>query len=840
MNTLYFKVFTSLFLLSVFFIPGSSSAQSNIYLHFDGQDDYVEFPNASSYLSGSNTISMAGWFYTEELIYGQGMMSIRGGGTGDGQMYLIQLNNGTVECRVMTSTGLHEFVAPAGTIEAGVWQHLVWVFNENELELFVDGVSIGTSAASGTFDSDDRPFTIGKTLQSGLNFVFKGRADEVSLWNKALSQAEVEDMIANELEGDEEGLITYYKFNQGVPGGNNQAIDELISEVGTGERNAFFQNMALNGETSNFGGELEDGFQVINFDLIGNKLINDDPFELSATATSGLPISFEIVSGPATIDGNTVTLTGEPGEVTIQASQDGNDIYDPATDVVVSFEVLDPEEVLAEVELLHPLAGDVHVPELMPLKVAVRTSIGYEDLFSVESVEVMIDGQSVELEDWENGFFTGWWTPEEYGEFDISILANNNFGNGQQEMQTINIVSETSDVTTLATDEVWVNADISSVTVESDLPSHIGAYDQIIGTLYIDCPDGGCDPWDRVSSVEVQGKNGEWFEIIRYMTPYGVACSHQIDLTDFASLLSGKTRFRVNLGTFDNGFLYTLELDYQAGVPEYPYSQVKKLWYQTYQFGDMANLQPTEDITFYFPENTSAAKMKLVSSGHGWGENNTSNAAEFNENTHHIWVDGEETFEQNNWNDCDPNPDNCSPQAGTWYFNRAGWCPGTIAQFFDYDMTSFVGQGEIDLEYIFDEDYVDFCHPNNPDCVSGSTCPNCDDGFNPHLIVSSYLISLGQAPISTNIDENSESINQGLNLYPNPSTGQFYIEVEESVSNGSIEIYNQLGALVKQVDSVSLPKQGQHKLDIGGMAPGVYVVQVRSASRTLTQRLILE
>ena len=88
-----------------------------------------------------------------------------------------------------------------------------------------------------------------------------------------------------------------------------------------------------------------------------------------------------------------------------------------------------------------------------------------------------------------------------------------------------------------------------------------------------------------------------------------------------------------------------------------------------------------------FPPNTSAAKLKLVSTGHGWGENNTDNAAEFLRNTHHIWVNGTQTFTQDNWYDCDPNPDGSQPQSGSWYFNCAGWCPGSIAQFFDYDMT---------------------------------------------------------------------------------------------------------------------------------------------------------
>ncbi len=207
-------------------------------------NDYTELPAAAQYLTGLNTVSMTGWFKTDVLIYGQGMMSIRGGGTGQGEMHLIQLNNGIVECRVITNTGLHQVVVPAGTAVAGEWQHYAWVFNQNTIQLYVDGVLIGSSSASGTFQSANRPFTVGITLQSGFNFVFKGGADEVSLWAKALTKSEVQDMMVNELSGDETDLVTYYKFNQGTPGGNNLGISQLISEVGMGDRNSNFVNFA--------------------------------------------------------------------------------------------------------------------------------------------------------------------------------------------------------------------------------------------------------------------------------------------------------------------------------------------------------------------------------------------------------------------------------------------------------------------------------------------------------------------------------------------------------------------------------------------------------------------
>lgn len=600
MKKKYLKIL--LVIVSILSISNIGIAQSNQYLHFDGIDDYTSLPNGAQYVNGSNTITMAGWFKTDELIYGQGMMSIRGGGNGDGEMYIIQLNNGTLECRVVTSTGLHEVVGPAGTIQAGEWQHLAWVFNQTYVELFVDGVSVGTGSASGTFQSATKPFTVGKSVLSGFNFIYKGGADEVSLWSKALTATEIQDMMDNELVGDEENLEVYYKFNQGTPEGNNTSISQLLAESGDANKNSDLLNFSLTGTTSNFLGELDDNFQSINFLQVDNKLITDNPFQLTATATSGLPVTYEVVSGPASVTGDVVTLDGTAGEVTIKASQSGNNIYEPAADVFVTFQVLDPAAVLVEAEVLHPLAGDVYASSLIPLKIAVRAGIEYPELFSIDEVQVDIDGENVEMENQGNGYFTGWWTPTNYGSHNLAVTSSNNFSAESQYNVSFNLQQTASDVSVDGTEEVWVDSDFPTKTVESDLPSHIGAYDQITGTLFIDCPDGGCDPWDRISSVEAQGKNGIWYEIIKYMTPYGVACQSEIDLTDFASILKGKTKFRVNLGTQGNGFLYTLQLDYHAGVPECPYSTVEKLWNDTYQFGDLADLQPAEDLTMLYPE----------------------------------------------------------------------------------------------------------------------------------------------------------------------------------------------------------------------------------------------
>ncbi|HEY3324713.1 MAG TPA: MBG domain-containing protein, partial [Planctomycetota bacterium] len=77
--------------------------------------------------------------------------------------------------------------------------------------------------------------------------------------------------------------------------------------------------------------------QTITFGVLANKTYGDAPFTVSATGgASGNPVTFAIASGPATINGNEVTITGA-GLVTVTVSQAGTANYSAAADVDQSF-----------------------------------------------------------------------------------------------------------------------------------------------------------------------------------------------------------------------------------------------------------------------------------------------------------------------------------------------------------------------------------------------------------------------------------------------------------------------------------------------------------------------
>ena len=79
--------------------------------------------------------------------------------------------------------------------------------------------------------------------------------------------------------------------------------------------------------------------QTITFGALANKTFGDPDFSVSATASSGLSVSFA-ATGQCTVTGATVHITGA-GSCTITASQGGDTNYNPATDVPQSFNVAD-------------------------------------------------------------------------------------------------------------------------------------------------------------------------------------------------------------------------------------------------------------------------------------------------------------------------------------------------------------------------------------------------------------------------------------------------------------------------------------------------------------------
>ncbi len=97
--------------------------------------------------------------------------------------------------------------------------------------------------------------------------------------------------------------------------------------------------------------------QTITFGALANKTFGDPDFTVSATASSGLPVSFSTISSACTVSGNLVHIVSG-GSCTITASQPGDGNYEPAADVSQSFTIGQAGQTITFAPLAGKTIGD--------------------------------------------------------------------------------------------------------------------------------------------------------------------------------------------------------------------------------------------------------------------------------------------------------------------------------------------------------------------------------------------------------------------------------------------------------------------------------------------------
>ena len=79
---------------------------------------------------------------------------------------------------------------------------------------------------------------------------FDGNIDEVSIWNIALTQSQIQSGMLSPVNPSATGLIAYYDFDNGVAGGINTP-DTILQHKTLYSFHGTLNNFALNSTTSN-------------------------------------------------------------------------------------------------------------------------------------------------------------------------------------------------------------------------------------------------------------------------------------------------------------------------------------------------------------------------------------------------------------------------------------------------------------------------------------------------------------------------------------------------------------------------------------------------------------
>ena len=154
-------------------------------------------------------------------------------------------------------------------------------------------------------------------------------------------------------DGYEEADVCSYTYGTTFPVSNGS-----VANVTLGDRSYLVQQQWVAASVQQCAMSATEAPQSITFAALSNEQIGTAPFTLTATASSGLTISFATTSPACNVSGNTVTLVAV-GRCALQATQAGNADYWPATPVTESFQVTEIPQTISFAALPNKSLGAV-------------------------------------------------------------------------------------------------------------------------------------------------------------------------------------------------------------------------------------------------------------------------------------------------------------------------------------------------------------------------------------------------------------------------------------------------------------------------------------------------
>lgn len=190
--------------------------------------------------------------------------------------------------------GWKEVIAPYPGKDS--WHHVAATYDGTYMRIYINGVLANQLAVTGTITVNTNPLTIG--YQNGYtNEFFKGSIDELRIWNRALSQCEIAANRNCEIT-DQNKLIAYYKFNQGLLGGVSNLLENKLTDSGPFANHGSLVDFGLLASVSNWtGGAIANGttcapFVQPNVTIGSNALSIPQGGNLELTASGGVSYSW--------------------------------------------------------------------------------------------------------------------------------------------------------------------------------------------------------------------------------------------------------------------------------------------------------------------------------------------------------------------------------------------------------------------------------------------------------------------------------------------------------------------------------------------------------------------
>jgi LruC domain-containing protein len=214
------------------FVSGKEFMVEDYSLIFNGTSDYVEIDDNE--LIDDYPFTLAAWVKTSGFgIAGEDMVILNLADPSKSNNYYgiyIGADENGVAC-LRARKGSAKTIEGSTILTDDQWHFVVGVFSsKNVRKLYVDGVLEGSDNRNVNFDDDAEETVIGRWGDSSPSSYFSGNIDDVQVWEKSLSQTEVNYYFNNFPLGSENDLIGFWNFNTG----SGNSIDDQTNNNNDG------------------------------------------------------------------------------------------------------------------------------------------------------------------------------------------------------------------------------------------------------------------------------------------------------------------------------------------------------------------------------------------------------------------------------------------------------------------------------------------------------------------------------------------------------------------------------------------------------------------------------
>jgi hypothetical protein len=226
------------------------------------------------------------------------------------------------------------------------------------------------------------------------------------------------------------------------------------------------------------------------------------------------------------------------------------------------------------------------------------------------------------------------------------------------------------------------------------------------------------DRWDRAGCIRLLKPDMAPVELVRFMTAYGGATRHEVDITHLAPLLTGHCEFEVFIDTWVSpAWKVDAELVFipaAVGGVDPPAWALGALFPE----GGLTAANPSVSAEVIIPTRTRWVELTALTSGHC---TDGRDADEFITKDNVLLVDGREVYRWRPWrDDCEDfrtvNPYCAKWSDGSWSsdYPRSGWCPGDVVDPEFIDLSDRLTPGRHLLTWL-----VEDIRPQDPEDPDG-------------------------------------------------------------------------------------------------------------------------